>query len=153
MIEPRCLKHAAAAGVVIFACVAAAAATGERQTEDGAGLPTLTQRMQKTVQSIEFRDAPIADVVRAIAEQADVDIVVSPKVSGNVTVKLTNVPLAEALDNILAAHGYGYAADRNVIRVAPREEIAQRSETLVTRIYRITYANVTEIEKALALLE
>jgi type IV pilus assembly protein PilQ len=111
-------------------------------------LTPLEQQMQKTI-SITFRDTPIDDVIRAIAEKANVDIIKSPQVIGTVTVTLTDVPLGEALDNILAAHGYGYVADKNVIRIAPISELAQKEEILVSRIYRITYADIKDVEKTL----
>jgi type IV pilus assembly protein PilQ len=113
------------------------------------GTPTaLDQRMQKTI-SVDFRNTPIEDVVRIMAEQANVDIITSPNVTGNVTATLTNVPLLEALDNILTAHGYAYVVSENMIRVAPAGEITEKAERLVNRIYRIYYADVKEVEKAL----
>ena len=44
-------------------------------------LTALEQQMQKTI-SITFRDTPIDDVIRAIAEKANVDIIKSPQVTG-----------------------------------------------------------------------
>ena len=111
-------------------------------------LTTLEQRMSKRI-SVNFRNTPIDDVIRIMAEQADVDIVKSPKVVGEVTTTLTDVPLSEALSNILTAHGYGYVTSKNLIRIAPLEEINERIEAMVSRIYRITYADVEEVEKAL----
>jgi type IV pilus assembly protein PilQ len=109
---------------------------------------TLEQRMQKKI-SVDFRDTPIDDVVRIMAEQADVDVVKSPKVTGNVTAKLTNVPLQEALRNILQAHGYDYVSSLNMIRIAPSAELTQEAEKLADKIYRIKYADVKEVEKAI----
>ncbi|MGD9109414.1 MAG: secretin N-terminal domain-containing protein [Phycisphaerales bacterium] len=117
-------------------------------TEEVEVLTTLEQRMQKRI-SIDFRGTPIDDVIRLMAEQADVDIVKSPKVVGEVTTRLTDVPLSEALTNILAAHGYGYVTTKNMIRIAPMAELTERAEVLTSRIYRITYADVEEVETAL----
>ncbi len=146
----RGLKFLMILAFVMAACAAcvAAAENGNEDSEKKEVLTTLEQRMQKRI-SIDFRDTPIEDVIRIMAEQADVDIVKSPKVTGNVTATLTNVPLQEALNNILAAHNYGYVADKNMIRIAPVADIAEKSERLVNRIYRITYADVAEVEKAL----
>jgi len=108
----------------------------------------LEKRLKRKI-SVEFRNTPIEDALMLMAELADVDIVKSPAVTGSVTVKLTDVPLGEALDNILAAHGYGYAADKNMIRVAKADEISQMAERIISRIYRIRYANVKEVESAL----
>ncbi|MCK4794329.1 MAG: hypothetical protein KAV87_61950, partial [Desulfobacteraceae bacterium] len=99
--------------------------------------------------SVEFRDTPIDDVLRIMADQADVDIVKSPNVTGNVTATLKSVPLEEALSNILASHSYGYILSENMIRVAPLTELTERPEVLVSRIYRITYADVRQVENTL----
>ena len=126
----------------------AVAENGNEDAKQKEVLTNLEQRMLKTI-SIDFRNTPIEDVIRIMAEQADVDIVKSPTVIGNVTATLTSVPLAEALDNILTAHGYAYIAGENMIRVAPVAEITEKAERLTSRIYRITYADVKEVEKAL----
>jgi len=127
---------------------AAAASSANEKASKKEVLTPLQEQMQKTI-SITFRETPIDDVIRAIAEKANVDIIKSPQVTGTVTATLTDVPLGEALDNILASHGYGYVADKNVIRIAPLSELAQKEELLVSKIYRITYADVKDVEKTL----
>jgi type IV pilus assembly protein PilQ len=84
-----------------------------------------------------------------LAEQAQIDIVKSPRVTGNVTVKVTDVPLEEALTNILAAHDYTYIATESMVRVEPISEIVAAREQLITRIYQITYADSNEVAGAL----
>lgn len=111
-------------------------------------LSPVQQRMQEKI-SVDFRDTPIDDVLRILARQADVDIIKSPLVEGNVTATLTDVPLSEALSNILEAHGYGYIASENMLRVMPSGAIVDVREKLVSRVYRITYADVKEVEQAL----
>jgi len=138
----------AAIVLVLMSSVFTSAAANSGQSEKKEVLTDLERRMQKEI-SVDFRNTPIDDVLRIMADQADVDIVKSPKVIGTVTTTLTNVPLEEALNNILAAHGYGYVTGENMIRVAPIGEITEKNEMLVNRIYRITYANVNEVEKAL----
>ena len=109
---------------------------------------TLEQRMLKTI-SVDCINTPIEDVIRMMAEQANVDIIKSPSVTGNVTATLTNVPLAEALNNILAVHGYGCVIDKNMIRIAPLSEITQQEERTDTKVYHITYADAAQVESAL----
>jgi type IV pilus assembly protein PilQ len=132
--------------------VLAAAAVADENVADATKaevLTTLEQRMQKKI-SVDFRDTAIDDVIRIMAEQAGVDVVKSPKVTGTVTAKLSNVPLEEALRNILASQGYDYIMSKNMIRVAPTGELSQEAEKLVTKIYRVNYADITQIEKSLA---
>jgi len=147
----KTLKFLTVFAIVMTAWAVAAAENAELASEKKVLKEVLTpleQRMMKKV-SVDFRNMPIEDVLRIMAEQADVDIVKSPKVTGSVTATLTDVPLEEALSNILAAHGYGYVTGKNMIRIAPVGEIAEKSERLVSRIYRIHYADVSEVEKAL----
>lgn len=134
--------------LVVLGCTITFAENGGEDSGEKEVLTTLEQRMQQRIDVI-FREAEITDVIRSIADMADVDIVISPRVEGLMTCTLTQVPLEEALSNILAAHGYDYVVDKNVIRVAPTSEITQVAEKLVSRIYRITYANIEEVEKAL----
>lgn len=131
----------------IWLCCGAVFSEDEKQPGKKEALP-LEQRMQKHI-SVEFRDTPIEDAIMLMADQADVDIIKSPAVTGTVTVKLTDVPLEEALKNILAAHGYDFVSSENMIRVAPIAEITQVVEKIVTKTYRITYADVVEVAKAL----
>jgi type IV pilus assembly protein PilQ len=138
---------------VVLACSVTIAENGDSEPQNSERenkevLTVLEQQMLKEI-SIDFSNTPIEDVIRVMAAQADVDIIKSPKVVGNVTATLTNVPLEEALANILAAHGYGYVADKNMIRISPMDEISEKSERLVSKIYRITYADVKEVEKSL----
>jgi len=59
------------------------------------------------------------------------------------------VPLEEALTNILAAHDYTYVATDNMIRVVPIAEITLAKEELISKVYRITYADANEVAASL----
>jgi len=143
----------AIAAVLLSPCVVVLAAAVADESDPNVGkmevLTTLEQRMQKKI-SVDFRDTAIDDVIRIMAEQADVDVVKSPKVTGTVTAKLSNVPLEEALRNILASQGYDYVASKNMIRIAPTGEISQEAEKLEPKVFKVNYADVKEVEKSLA---
>jgi type IV pilus assembly protein PilQ len=94
-------------------------------------------------------DSPIETVLMDLAGQANIDIVKSPNVSGNVTIKVTDVPFEEALANILAAYGYTYIATENMVRVLPLPEMSELKEEQITRIYKVTYADVNQVFAAL----
>jgi type II secretory pathway component GspD/PulD (secretin) len=96
-----------------------------------------------------WMDESIDKVLMDLADDARIDIVKSPKVTGKVTAKVTGVPLEEALANILAAHDYTYVATDNMIRVVPVSEIALAKEELVSKVYRITYADANEVAASL----
>ena len=111
-------------------------------------LTNMQKRMQKII-SVDFRNTPIDDVLRTLADQGQIDIIKSPEVQGEVTASITDVPLTEALDNILSVHNYGYIASDNMIRIIPKAQIELEKTKLVNRIYRVTYADAREVEAAL----
>jgi type IV pilus assembly protein PilQ len=114
--------------LMLWPCIVVLAGTlateGEPNAAKAEVLSTLEQRMQKKI-SVDFRETPIDDVIRIMAEQADVDVVKSPKVTGTITAKLSNVPLDEALRNILAANGYDFVTTKNMIHSRGRETCQQ----------------------------
>ncbi|HUW20861.1 MAG TPA: secretin N-terminal domain-containing protein [Sedimentisphaerales bacterium] len=133
---------------IIPADMGAAPQSGSQSAQKTEVLSPLEQRLQKNI-SVDFVERPIDEVIRMMAEQADVDIIKSPAVEGIVTARLTDVPLEEALNNILAAHGYGCIKDRNMIRIVPLKDITQEAERFVSKTYQITYADVKEVAEAL----
>jgi len=92
---------------------------------------------------------PIEEVLMNLADLAGIDIVKSPEVTGNVTVKITDVPLEEALSNILGAHNYTYVATENMVRVIPVPETAALEKPLITRVYQIRYSDANGVAAAL----
>ncbi len=92
---------------------------------------------------------PIEEVLIDLADLAGIDIIKSPEVTGNVTVRITDVPLEEALANILGAHNYTYVATENMVRVIPVPETAVLEKPLITRVYQIRYSDVNGVAAAL----
>lgn len=110
--------------------------------------PDLRERLAQKI-SIEVRKMPLEDVIRLMTEQADVDIVVSPNVKGEATIKLTDVTLEEALRGILEVHGCDYVIGDNIIRILTHEEIPTVPERQTTELIEVTYADVAEVVKSL----
>ena len=94
-------------------------------------------------------ETPIEKVLMDLADKAKIDIIKSPEVTGTVTVKLTEVPLEEALTNVLAVYNYTYIATENMVRVIALPKPTLMKEPQVTRIYKITYADANQVVAAL----
>ncbi len=107
---------------------------------------------------IDLRDADVHNVLRLLAEVGSVNIVTSDDVSGNVTIRMRNVPWDQALDVILAARSLGMQRQGNIIRVAPQatldkeremqiERLRQQQtlEPLETRLIPVSYAVASEM--------
>jgi len=149
--ELRNLKVPAALLLILGICLAGIAQDAGPPTEEEKVLTAVDQKMLKRI-SVDFRETPIDDVIRTIAKQVDLDIVKGPDVTGNVTATLTNVPLEEALNHILTAYGAGFVKSENMIRIVPAAQLTVETEKIVRRPYRIVYADVAEVEQALAKL-
>ena len=108
--------------------------------------------------SLNFQDIEVRAVLQLIADFTDLNIVTSDAVTGNVTLRLKNVPWDQALDIILRSRGLGMRQSGNVIMVAPQEEIATRERLelesnrqikelapLRTEFVQINYANASDL--------
>lgn len=107
------------------------------------------QEKLRTRITFSCADEPLEEVLLELADKANIDIIKHPQVSGSVTVKMTDIPLEEALANILALYNYTYIATENMIRVIPLPPQAEVKEPQVTRIYKITYADANDVYAAL----
>ncbi|MCK5565342.1 MAG: hypothetical protein KAJ07_08855 [Planctomycetes bacterium] len=105
-------------------------------------------RLQTKV-TYSCENLPMEVVLKELAQQAGVFIVKSPQVTGDVTIEVVDVPLEELLTNVLGAYNYTYIATKNMIRVVPLSEAVVLRETLITQIYKITYADAGEVTLAL----
>lgn len=141
------LKMLVALLLILNFCVVSIAQETAKAAEEQV-LSAVDQKMLKKI-SVDFRETPIDDVIMTIGKQVDLDIVKGPDVTGNVTATLTDVPLKEALDHILSAYGAGFVASENMIRIVPASQLTEETEKIVSKVYRIVYADVKEVEKVL----
>ncbi len=139
--------------IIMFPCCVLTLAAGNDQDgvasiEKEDDLSELDIRMEKKV-SVDFDNVSIETAIRQLAEQVNVDFIVSPSVQGNVSVTLTDVSVKEALQCILDVHGCGFIKGENVVRILLREEMPEISERLVTQTFEIIYADVEQVVAAL----
>ena len=78
--------------------------------------------------TLNFQDIETRAVLQLLAETSGQNIVVSDSVTGNVTLRLQNVPWDQALDIVLRTKGLDKRQEGNVIYVAPAEELAAREK-------------------------
>ena len=77
---------------------------------------------------LNFQNVELRSVLQIIAEVAELNLVVSDTVSGNITLRLKNVPWDQALDIILQANGLDKRTVGNVLMIAEASEIAAREK-------------------------
>ncbi|UNK50907.1 type IV pilus secretin PilQ family protein [Lysobacter sp. S4-A87] len=140
------------------------AATGRAvgATVDGKPAATGGRAYSGRPVTFNFQDIPVRTVLQLIAEESGLNVVASDTVTGNITLRLMNVPWDQALDIVLQAKGLDKRRSGNVVWVAPQPEIAKYEQDkedariaidsrvdLVTEYVQINYHNATQIYKAL----
>ena len=93
--------------------------------------------------SMEFRNAEIKDVLRAVGQAANLNMIISDTVGGQVSLSLKNVDLLEALEAILKTKGLTYVREGNIMRVVAVSEA--RDEDLETRVFPLGYASGKDV--------
>ena len=108
---------------------------------------------------LDLKDADIHNILRLLADVGRVNIVTADDVSGNVTIRMRNVPWDQALDVVLQAKGLGMVRSGNLIRVAPLATLQKERELrlaaakqeyeltpLETRLIPVSYAQADELQ-------
>jgi len=101
--------------------------------------------------TLDFKDADIANVLKIISLKSGVNIVATPDVIGNVTIRLVDVPWERALDVILKTYGYGYEKQGNIILVTKAENISkiQAEEPLKSEVFHLKFLDAQDAQKVL----
>ncbi|MDP3520883.1 MAG: type IV pilus secretin PilQ [Hydrogenophaga sp.] len=108
--------------------------------------------------SLNFQNIEVRALLQVIADFTNFNVVTSDTVTGNVTLRLQDVPWDQALDIILQAKGLGMKKNGNVLWIAPKDEIdakekqeyeakatVQALEPLRTQSFQMNYAKAVDI--------
>ena len=112
--------------------------------------------------SLNFQNVEVRAVLNVIADFTDLNIITSDTVTGNITLRLKDVPWDQALEIILQTRGLDSRRSGNVIWIAPRDELATREklqleaanqisdlEPLRTEVFQLNYHKADAFVKLL----
>jgi type IV pilus assembly protein PilQ len=112
--------------------------------------------------SLNFQNIEVRALLQVIADFTNFNVVTSDTVTGNVTLRLKDVPWDQALDIILQAKGLGLRKSGNVILIAPKDELAAKEkadlesklqiaalEPVRTQAFQLNYTKAEEISRGL----
>ena len=110
--------------------------------------------------TLNFQDIDVRSVLQLLADTSGQNIVVSDSVSGNLTLRLQNVPWDQALDIVLRTKGLDKRRQDNVIIIGPTEELANREKAELSarrevqdlspvhsEYLQVNYAKVSDLAK------
>jgi type IV pilus assembly protein PilQ len=113
--------------------------------------------------SLNFQNVEVRAVLNVIADFTDLNIITSDTVSGNITLRLKDVPWDQALEIILQTRGLDSRRSGNVIWIAPRDELATREklqlesqqqisdlEQTRTETFQMSYQKAVDVQKLLS---
>jgi type IV pilus assembly protein PilQ len=108
--------------------------------------------------SLNFQKIAVRDALQVLADFTGLNFIISDSVSGNITLRLKDVPWDQALDIILKSKSLGMRKQGNVVMIAPEAELAAQEkaeleakkskrelEPLVSELIRINYAKASDI--------
>lgn len=112
--------------------------------------------------SLNFQNIEVRSLLQVIADFTNFNVVTSDTVTGNVTLRLKDVPWDQALDIILQAKGLGMRKSGNVLWIAPKEELATKEqveleskkkiadlEPVRTQSFQLNYTKAGDVANAL----
>jgi type IV pilus assembly protein PilQ len=100
------------------------------------------------IESLEFREVDIKDILRQLAKQYNLNIVFSESVKGLVTVQLSNVSIDQALDSIITVNGFSYTKKENVYKVTTIEEAEKEGKQ--TKLFKLNNAEANKLKDTLS---
>jgi type IV pilus assembly protein PilQ len=113
--------------------------------------------------SLNFQNVEVRAVLNVIADFTDLNIITSDTVTGNITLRLKDVPWDQALEIILQTRGLDSRRAGNVIWIAPRDELATREklqleaaqqindlEQTRTESFQMSYQKAADVQKLLS---
>ncbi len=113
--------------------------------------------------SLNFQNIEVRALLQVIADFTNFNVVTSDTVTGNVTLRLKDVPWDQALDIILQAKALGLRKSGNVILIAPKDELNAKEkieleakaqvaslEPVRTQSFQLNYAKAEDVAKGLA---
>ncbi len=112
--------------------------------------------------SLNFQNIEVRALLQVIADFTNFNVVTSDTVTGNVTLRLKDVPWDQALDIILQAKNLGLRKSGNVILIAPKDELNAKEkieleakkqiadlEPLRTQAFQLNYAKAADLANSL----
>ena len=87
--------------------------------------------------SLNFQNIEVRSVLQVIADFTGLNIISSDSVTGNLTLRLKDVPWDQALEIIMQSKGLGKRKNGNVILVAPADEIVANEKHALEGIQQL----------------
>lgn len=98
--------------------------------------------------TVNFENVDVRDVIRLLADKAQLNMVVGPDVQASINLQLTNVSWDKALDIILKTYNLTSKREGDLIRIMTLEQMRSEDEKspLATKILMLNFARAGEVK-------
>lgn len=144
------MKYILKTSIVILALICSNAYGAEQKTISIEKEKPITDAKiaAEPVYTMEFRDADLKDVLRALGQENNLNIIISEKVSGKVTLSFNKVKLMDAIDTILRVNNLTYNREGNIMMIVA-SPFGEGEEGLVTKKISVDFSNAKEVSESL----
>lgn len=94
------------------------------------------------IRQLDFRDTPLQDALRSLAQLIDLNLMLHSNVQGTVTILFSNITVEEAFNTLLRNYELAFSWQGNILSIFP---IA--NAPLVTRIFNIKNTNAAQVKE------
>lgn len=104
---------------------------------------------QNGLVSIVARDAPLNEVLGALAQQEGVNVITAEDITARVSVTLHHVPFDQALTHILSVAGYTWVRQDDILiitSVTARNKFSPYAQGREVRVFPLDYVSATDID-------
>ena len=130
-------------GIVVFFCLLLGLTLGQTSIASQTGL-----EMDSAPISLDVRQMSLPDVLRLIADKANINIIFGREVTEAdivITLRLKNVDIWQALEAVLETNGFTYREEEGIIRVVKAKELGEvKTPLLETEIIFLKSAEEAE---------
>jgi type II secretory pathway component GspD/PulD (secretin) len=98
-----------------------------------------------SIVNLSLREADVTQVLRMFADQAGMNIIFSSGVEGSVTMDLVDIPLAQALDLVIATNNLFYDIKGNTLVISTSDDRLSLSTSKEMTIVPVKYVNAAAL--------
>ncbi|WP_312742356.1 type IV pilus secretin PilQ [Cedecea neteri] len=108
--------------------------------------------------TLTLDETPVVQVLQALAEQQNFNVMIAPEVTGNLSLRLADVPWEQAFQQVLRLANLTSSKTGNILQIQQKQDPAQRraqqeaarkqkalEQPLVQAVYTPRYAEVTDL--------
>lgn len=109
------------------------------------------QKLEAPIESLEFSNADLRNVIRIIGERLNINFIFDANdINGNITLRLRNIRLRDALDSILKTRKLAIIVDPSgIFRIVPQEQINRKTIETRTEVIPLNWIRAEDVAKTM----